>query len=70
MKLMHSLPQQISITHTNGPHLRPRCKKGKQHTRKSSINKKKKLGNEMAGTLDWRLYDEHCLLKVLMAKAS
>lgn len=23
MKLMHSLPQQISITHRNGPHLRP-----------------------------------------------
>lgn len=29
MKLMHSLPQQISITHTNGPHLSPRCKEKK-----------------------------------------
>lgn len=38
MKLMHSLPQQISITHTNGPHLSPRCKEkkkggGEQHAR-------------------------------------
>lgn len=30
MKLMHSLPQQISITHTNGPHLSPRCKEKKR----------------------------------------
>lgn len=66
MKLMHSLPQQISITHTNGPHLRATCKEEKQHIIKTSIKKKRK----MSGTLNGGLFDEQCLLYVLMAKAS
>lgn len=40
MKLMHSLPQQISITHTNGPHLNPGCKNEKGHTLENKKNKK------------------------------
>lgn len=57
MKLMHSLPQQISITHTNGPHFRPRCKKRKQHKKIAATTRKKK-DNDKAGTSNWRLYDE------------
>lgn len=49
MKLMHSLPQQISITHTNGPHLRRRCKKENNMQEKGSINNNdnKRLENKM-----------------------
>lgn len=52
MKLMHSLPQQISITHTNGPHLRPCCYKGKQRTRKKHHQQKQKTDNVIVGTFE------------------
>lgn len=75
MKLMHSLPQQISITHTNGPHFRPRRKKGKtayakKNTATQQERKKKKKDNESVGALTESLYDERCLLEVLIAGAA
>lgn len=73
MKLMHSLPQQISITHTNGPHFRPRRKKGKTaYTKENTATQqeRKKKDNESVGTLTEGLYDECCLLGVLIAGAA
>lgn len=74
MKLMHSLPQQISITHTNGPHFRPRRKKGKTASTKKNTaaqqERKKEKDNESIGTLTERLCDERCLLQVLIAGAA
>lgn len=67
MKLMHSLPQQISITHTNGPHFRPRCRKGKQHTRKLQKQQEKK---EIMIRLEHQIGDfmMSVVLKVLIAE--
>lgn len=65
MKLMRSLPQQIIITHTNSPHLKPCCKNEKQQTSKTSSALKKKI-------IKWlprRVGDESCSPKIGRAKA-
>lgn len=54
MKLMHSLPQQIIITHTNNPHLKPCCKNEKQHISKTQHQLGEKKDNEMVATVSGR----------------
>lgn len=62
MKLMHSLPQQISITHRNGPHLRRHHKTENNIGGKSSDggdnNNNKEQQNEAARR--WSPCDERC----------